>query len=367
MCLVWSSASDRGFRTRSTPSARGGRSASTNPFIIYVGRIDANKGCEDLFRHFSEYADRSSQPLDLVLIGTPVLAIPNHPRIRHLGFVADQDKFDAIAAAEALVMPSPYESLSMVALEAWALGRPVLASARCDVLVGQCLRSNAGLYYEDAREFGAALDLILSDRSLAAHARQQRPPFLRAALQLAGDRARVSEHARRTSTDAARAPHGAVARLARAPGEDGAAGRRRRERPAKGSRRHSRRASRPPAGHAPSFSDWRAGEVRVHHAAIWRRRRRRCRARVPPHRGTGLRAPRRGRARPPARAITARGRTITPKERTASGACWCADSASVRCRTTSPLTRCRSACRRVRGRVPRNSSGCACTAHGHRA
>ena len=69
-----------------------------------------------------------------------------------------------LAAAEALVMPSPYESLSMVALEAWALGRPVLATARCDVLVGQCLRSNAGLYYEDAREFDAMLDLLLDDR-----------------------------------------------------------------------------------------------------------------------------------------------------------------------------------------------------------
>ena len=139
-----------------------------NPFVIYVGRIDANKGCAELFRHFLEYASGSSRPLDLVLIGTPVLPIPEHPRIRHLGFVADQDKFDAIAAAEVLVMPSPYESLSMVALEAWALGRPVLASARCDVLVGQCLRSNAGLYYEDAREFAAALDRILSDKALAA-------------------------------------------------------------------------------------------------------------------------------------------------------------------------------------------------------
>ena len=138
-----------------------------NPFIIYVGRIDANKGCDELFRHFAEYVERSDRPLDLVLIGTPVLQIPAHPRIRHLGYVSDQDKFDAMAAAELLVMPSPYESLSMVALEAWALGRPVLASARCDVLVGQCLRSNAGLYYEDAREFGAALDVLLSDRALA--------------------------------------------------------------------------------------------------------------------------------------------------------------------------------------------------------
>jgi glycosyltransferase involved in cell wall biosynthesis len=102
-----------------------------------------------------------------VLIGNAVLPIPAHPRIRHLGFVSDEDKFDVMAAAEVLVMPSYYESLSMVALEAWGLGRPVLANAHCDVLVGQCVRSNAGLYYGDAREFAGALDLLLTDRSLA--------------------------------------------------------------------------------------------------------------------------------------------------------------------------------------------------------
>jgi glycosyltransferase involved in cell wall biosynthesis len=65
-------------------------------------------------------------------------------------------------------MPSYYESLSMVALEAWALGRPVLANAHCDVLVGQSLRSNAGLYYANALEFSAALDRLLSDSALVA-------------------------------------------------------------------------------------------------------------------------------------------------------------------------------------------------------
>jgi glycosyltransferase involved in cell wall biosynthesis len=139
-----------------------------NPFIVYVGRIDANKGCADLFRHFLDYVDRSGRLLDLVLVGNAVLPIPTHPRIRHVGFVSDRDKFDLIAAAELLVMPSPYESLSMVALEAWALGKPVLASGKCDVLVGQCLRSNGGLYYNDAAEFGAALDTLLSDSRTAA-------------------------------------------------------------------------------------------------------------------------------------------------------------------------------------------------------
>ena len=82
--------------------------------------------------------------------------------------MGDQDKFDVIAAAEALVMPSPLESLSMVALEAWALGRPVLANGRCDVLVGQCLRSNGGLFYQNGREFEAMLEALLDDPALAA-------------------------------------------------------------------------------------------------------------------------------------------------------------------------------------------------------
>jgi glycosyltransferase involved in cell wall biosynthesis len=139
----------------------------TTPYFIYVGRIDANKGCAELFDHFASYAAVSERPLDLVLIGTPVMPIPSHPRIRHLGFVSDADKFDAIAGATALVMPSYFESLSMVALEAWALGRPVLANGRCDVLVGQSQRSNAGLYYENAAEFRAAADRLLEDDTLA--------------------------------------------------------------------------------------------------------------------------------------------------------------------------------------------------------
>ena len=65
-------------------------------------------------------------------------------------------------------MPSFFESLSMVALEAWALGKPVLANGRCDVLKGQCLRSNAGLFYESLEEFYETLSLLQTNRPLAA-------------------------------------------------------------------------------------------------------------------------------------------------------------------------------------------------------
>jgi glycosyltransferase involved in cell wall biosynthesis len=137
------------------------------PFVIYIGRIDENKGCPELFDYFQRYARTVATRLDLVLIGTSILPIPDHPRIHHLGFLNDQQKFDALAAADALIMPSYFESLSMVALEAWALGRPVLANGRCDVLKGQCVRSNAGLYYESFPEFVETLQAIVSNRNLA--------------------------------------------------------------------------------------------------------------------------------------------------------------------------------------------------------
>ena len=96
------------------------------------------------------------------MIGGSVLPIPKHPDIRYLGILPEEDKFDALSGALVLVMPSFYESLSMVTLEAWAMGKPVLANALCEVLQGQCRRSNGGLYYSDYREFREGLGLLLA-------------------------------------------------------------------------------------------------------------------------------------------------------------------------------------------------------------
>ena len=138
------------------------------PFVVYVGRIDENKGCKELFAFFEQYARTSRQPTVLVLMGHSLVPIPESPYVKHLGFVSDEDKFDGIAASDALIMPSFFESLSMVALEAWALGKPVLANGRCDVLRGQVVRSNAGLYYESFQEFAETLRVLTVNRDLAA-------------------------------------------------------------------------------------------------------------------------------------------------------------------------------------------------------
>jgi glycosyltransferase involved in cell wall biosynthesis len=134
------------------------------PFAVYVGRIDKNKGCPELFEYFLGYLQDPAGRLSLVLIGNSILPVPSHPRIRHVGFVSDADKFDAMAAAELLIMPSYFESLSMVTLEAWALGRPVLVNGHCDVLKGQSIRSNAGLYYETYAEFRETLHALEENR-----------------------------------------------------------------------------------------------------------------------------------------------------------------------------------------------------------
>ena len=143
------------------------RTGMSGRFALYVGRIDPNKGCGDLFGHFRRYAAEGGH-LDLVLAGSKRMPVPDDPRIRHLGFVSEEEKYDAMAAADLLIMPSPYESLSMVTLEAWAMGLPVLVNGACDVLRGQVVRSNAGLYYTSYPEFAETLRLLESSPRLRA-------------------------------------------------------------------------------------------------------------------------------------------------------------------------------------------------------
>jgi len=136
-------------------------------FILYVGRIDTAKGCSQLFSHFTQFRKEVPDvPLKLVLLGSAVMEIPAHPDILYLGFVSEQEKFDSIAAAKLVILPAPYESLSLVALEAWRVGTPVLANGACSVLMSQCIRSNGGLWYDNYVEFKETLCFLLRNSQL---------------------------------------------------------------------------------------------------------------------------------------------------------------------------------------------------------
>jgi glycosyltransferase involved in cell wall biosynthesis len=134
-------------------------------FLLYGGRIDAGKGCEELLEYFTSYKEHGGDAL-LVLMGVKLMQLPEVPWVKFAGLLSERERLHALEAATVVVVPSPYESLSLLALEAMAVGTPVLCNGRSDVLVEHCLKSNAGLFYTDRDEFVEAAKLLLADERL---------------------------------------------------------------------------------------------------------------------------------------------------------------------------------------------------------
>ena len=135
------------------------------PFALYGGRIDPGKGCEELIEYFSRYVSEEGEA-SLALMGVKLMPLPDEPFIRFAGLLSDHERVQALEAATVVIVPSPFESLSLLALEAFSVGTPVLANARSDVLVDHCRRSNASLYYADGDEFIECLKLLTTDGRL---------------------------------------------------------------------------------------------------------------------------------------------------------------------------------------------------------
>jgi glycosyltransferase involved in cell wall biosynthesis len=135
--------------------------------LLYAGRVNERKGCRTLISYFDRFCrERPEYPLKLVLMGSKGMDVPEHPEVLYLGYVSEEEKGDAFDAASVIVQPSPYESLSMVALEAWQLEKPVLVNGECEVLRDQCVRSNGGLWYGCYEEFRDELALLLANSEL---------------------------------------------------------------------------------------------------------------------------------------------------------------------------------------------------------
>jgi glycosyltransferase involved in cell wall biosynthesis len=137
------------------------------PFALYGGRIDPGKGCEELLEYFSSYVKDGGEAT-LALMGAKLMALPEDPSVRFAGLLSESERVQALEAATVVVCPSPYESLSLLALEALAVGTPILVNARSEVLVEHCTRSNGGLWYADRDEFVECLKLLVGDGRLRA-------------------------------------------------------------------------------------------------------------------------------------------------------------------------------------------------------
>jgi glycosyltransferase involved in cell wall biosynthesis len=127
---------------------------------LYVGRIDEPKGCAAVIDYFIRWKKEYRANHKLLLLGTEVMPTPFHHDIVYLGFVDDEQKWAAMKSCDWLIMPSPYESLSMVLLESWSVGRPALVNGECSVLTRHGQESNGDIWYRDSDEWSAALTIV---------------------------------------------------------------------------------------------------------------------------------------------------------------------------------------------------------------
>lgn len=150
------------------PADLGRRSSEVDPFLLYAGRIDVQKGVVPLLRWYAELRRTLPRPPRLVLIGELAMPVPAQAGVEVRGFVDVAEKLRLMREALALVHLSPYESLGIVLLEAMACRTPVLVHADSEVMVEHGRRSGAGIWLRDAAELAAAVRRLSSDAALRA-------------------------------------------------------------------------------------------------------------------------------------------------------------------------------------------------------
>lgn len=138
------------------------------PYLLYCGRIDPYKGCDHLVEYFMKYKKDNPSNLRLVFTGKDEIGLTAGAGIDLKGFVSDEEKFRFMAGALLFVMPSPYESLSIVTLEAMAQRTPVLVNGKSEVLVEHVEKSGGGFVYHNYHDFAAAISNVFRNQSQSA-------------------------------------------------------------------------------------------------------------------------------------------------------------------------------------------------------
>jgi len=132
------------------------------PVVLYLGQVSEAKGVDELLTMWAAYRN-TARDGTLVLAGPVGMRMPERGDVVSLGRLSDDEKWAALGAADALVLPSHLESLGIVLLEAWQMGTPVLVPAWNAVTAGQIARSGGGLTYPSQERFPRVLAALLAE------------------------------------------------------------------------------------------------------------------------------------------------------------------------------------------------------------
>lgn len=139
------------------------------PLLLYLGRKETGKNVPLLIEYVLRYRTTHRSDVTLVLAGDgPVTAPAGAVGVRDLGYLDRADKAAAYAAATVVCQPSVNESFSIVLMEAWLAGTPVLVHTGCAVTTYHAFQAGGGLAFGDFYEFAEALTLLLEDRDRRA-------------------------------------------------------------------------------------------------------------------------------------------------------------------------------------------------------
>lgn len=130
-------------------------------YFYYGGRIDAGKGCAELIEFYQKKKKNLPDFPFLILSGHLSMDLPPDPSIVYMGYLSEQEKNQALQGAMAVIIPSVMESLSLLLLESFAARTPVLVKEGSPVLKEHCIKSNAGLFYNDYYDFSASIDYLM--------------------------------------------------------------------------------------------------------------------------------------------------------------------------------------------------------------
>jgi glycosyltransferase involved in cell wall biosynthesis len=136
------------------------------PYWLSLGRVDGFKGTTMLGAFFAAYKARHPGPLALVIAGPVSAQPPSHPDVFVTGPVDEADKWELLRGASVFVQPSPHESFSIVLMEAWSQGLPVVVNARCEATREHCALSGGGLWFDSYPEFEVVVDRLSADGAL---------------------------------------------------------------------------------------------------------------------------------------------------------------------------------------------------------